>query len=226
MDIKPPKSSKKRFGKHYVNESSAAEFAAPDTLRGGGWQSTLSTILLFTLAPIIALLIAAYGLQSYQVDGQSMETTLQNHDRLIVDKIPRTWSRITRHPYVPKRGDIIVFNQNGLFGANGLAEKQLIKRVIGLPGDHLVINNGHYTIYNAQHPNGFDPDTSSGYKITQPTFPTGPYSNVTLKAGQIFVSGDNRANSEDSRAFGPINANQVVGQLILRIIPLGKAERF
>jgi signal peptidase I len=195
----------------------------PKHRRGRRLLSVLSTILLFAMAPIIALLIAAFGLQSYQVDGVSMQNTLQNRDRLIVDKIPRTWARITGHPYIPKRGDIIVFNEAGLFDANGLPEKQLIKRVIGLPGDHVVVANGKITIYNSQYPNGFDPDTSLGYKITQPTYRD---VNLTLKADQIFVCGDNRANSEDSRYFGPINADQIVGQLMLRILPLNTAERF
>ncbi len=197
--------------------------AAPRRRRGRGFLSALSTILLFAMAPVIALLIAAFGLQSYQVDGVSMQNTLHNNDRLLVDKIPRTWSRITHHDYIPKRGDIIVFNEAGLFDANGLPEKQLIKRVIGLPGDHVVVANGKVTIYNAQHPGGFDPDTSLGYKITEPSYHD---VNLTLKADQIFVMGDNRTNSEDSRFFGPVNADQIVGQLVLRILPLNTAERF
>lgn len=188
------------------------------------WRSVFSTILLFLLAPVIAVSIAAFALQSYQVDGQSMETTLQNRDRLIVDKIPRTWARITHHDYIPKRGDIVVFNQAGLFDASGLAEKQLIKRVIGLPGDHVVIKNGKITIYNALHPGGFDPDTTGKYKITAPTTPGDI--DLTLQPGQIFVCGDNRTNSEDSRYFGPVNADRIVGQLVLRIVPFNKAEKF
>ena len=87
----------------------------PKTHHREGWKSIFSTLLLFILAPVIALSITAFAFQSYQVDGQSMETTLQNRDRLIVNKTPRTWSRITHHAYVPKRGSIVIFNQAGLF---------------------------------------------------------------------------------------------------------------
>jgi len=227
MDIQPPKHGK-NFGERYASELKAETKAAADSSKedkSGSWSSVFSTVLLFALAPVIAICIAAFALQSYEVDGQSMETTLQSQDRLIVNKLPRTWARITHRSYIPKRGDIIIFNESGLFDANGLAEKQLIKRVIGLPGDHIVVANGKITVYNAQHPNGFNPDTAVGYQLHVAT-PSGIYSDVTLKPGQIFVCGDNRPNSEDSRYFGPINANQIVGQLALRIIPINKAERF
>jgi signal peptidase I len=189
-----------------------------------GLRSVLSTILLLAVAPLIAFGITAYALQSYQVDGESMETTLQNNDRLIVDKFPRTIARITGHTYVPHRGDIIIFNQANLPDTSFGETKQLIKRVIGLPGEHVVVNDGKITIFNKENPNGFNPDTSNGYKITN--IPTAGDVDLTLKSGQIFVCGDNRPNSEDSRYFGPINANDVVGKLVLRLLPINKTKTF
>jgi signal peptidase I len=183
----------------------------------------VSTILLFMLAPIIALSITAFAFQSYQVDGESMETTLQNNDRLIVDKIPRTIARITNHPYIPHRGDIVIFNQGGLFdSASG--EKQLIKRVIGLPGDRVFIKDGFITIYNNENPGGFNPDKSGLYTIAASN--TSGNINTTLKNDEVFVCGDNRPNSEDSRAFGPVNTNNIVGKLSLRLLPISKAQRY
>src|SRR4051794_5891041 len=88
-----------------------ANYNADTTQTGGGWRSVGSTLLLLLLAPIIAFSIAAFVVQSYQVDGESMETNLQDNDRLIVNKIPRTFAKLTHHNYLPKRGDIIVFNQ-------------------------------------------------------------------------------------------------------------------
>jgi signal peptidase I len=187
------------------------------------WRSVVSTILLFLLAPILALSITAFSFQSYQVDGESMETTLQNNDRLIVDKIPRTIARITNHPYVPHRGDIIIFNQAGLFDSPA-GEKQLIKRVIGLPGDRVFIKDGFITIYNKDNLGGFNPDKSGLYKI-KANFTSGDV-NITLQKNEIFVCGDNRPNSEDSRAFGPVNVNNIVGKLSIRLLPIGKAQRF
>ncbi|MGA3149994.1 MAG: signal peptidase I [Candidatus Saccharimonadales bacterium] len=188
------------------------------------WHSILSTVVLFLLAVIIALCIAAFVVQSYQVDGQSMETTLQNNNRLIVDKIPRTWARITGHDYIPARGDIVIFNQSGLLGLGSSGQKQLIKRVIGLPGDRVVIQNGHITIYNQAHPSGFNPDKTVGYHLTATNTPDNI--GITLGPRQIFVCGDNRPDSEDSRFFGPIDAKQIVGKLILRILPANEIEKF
>jgi signal peptidase I len=189
-----------------------------------GLRGILSTILLLAIAPLIAFGITSYAIQSYQVDGESMETTLQNGDRLIVDKAPRTVSRITGHPYVPHRGDIIIFNQANLPDTSFGQTKQLIKRVIGLPGEHVVVKDGKITVYNSTHPNGFNPDTTTGYKITAPT--TSGEADVVLQADQIYVCGDNRPNSEDSRYFGPISVNNIVGKLSLRLLPVNKAQRF
>ena len=190
------------------------------------WRKVLHDAVIFLGIPIlIAFLLSAFVIQSYQVDGESMETTLQNHDRLIVYKFPRTVARLTRHQYVPKRGEIVIFNQTGL--PDIYYQKQLIKRVIGLPGERVVVSNGTITVYNKAHPMGFDPDKTVGYKINVPTGPGNMSSaGVTLGPNEIFVCGDNRVNSEDSRYFGPVQLNNVVGVLALRILPINKAESF
>jgi signal peptidase I len=189
-----------------------------------GLRGILSTVLLLAIAPLIAFGITSYAIQSYQVDGESMETTLQNGDRLIVDKAPRTISRVSGHTYIPHRGDIIIFNQANLPDTSFGESKQLIKRVIGLPGEHVVVKNGKVAVYNDAHPDGFNPDTETGYKITATITPG--EADVVLGEDQLFVCGDNRPNSEDSRYFGPINANDIVGKLSLRLLPANKAQRF
>lgn len=182
------------------------------------------SIFLFVVGvAVVYFIIQAFLFRSYQVDGQSMETTLQNSDRLIIDKVPRTIARVTGHAYIPHRGDIIVFNQAGVNFAGG-HEKQLIKRVIGLPGERVVIKDGIITIYNQTNPGGFNPDSLGLYRVSSPTTPGSV--DVTLTAEQLFVCGDNRSNSEDSRFFGPITADKVVGKLALRILPINKAQRF
>ena len=190
-------------------------------------KDILSTLLILVVAFLFALFIINFVFRSYQVDGPSMQNTLQNNDKLIVWKLPRTWADITGHPYIPKRGDIIVFKESGLaqFGQNNT--KDLIKRVIGLPGDTLVLKNGKYMIYNKKHPKGFDPDITLPYGNGGKTIPY-TSGNETIKLGpnQIFVSGDNRPDSLDSRYFGPINANQIIGKLVLRFYPFNKAEIF
>lgn len=214
-------------GYHGQNSPAAVEdqSSAPKKTRREGLRSVLSTIALFLLAPLIALSLTAFAFQSYQVDGQSMETTLQNNDRLIVNKIPRTISRITHHAYIPHRGDIIVFNQAGLYDAGGNQEKQLIKRVIALPGEGIKVEDGQVTVYNKQHPNGFNPDQAGIYTIAAKETP-GDVPLKTLGPNELFVSGDNRGNSEDSRYFGPINASRIVGKLTVRIFPLNNVQKF
>ena len=189
------------------------------------WHDALSTIGVLVAALVVAFALIAFVFQSYQVDGPSMEQTLQNNDRLIVWKLPRTWSRITGHQYVPQRGDIIVFTQSGLATYGQQDTKQLIKRVIGLPGDRVVVAQNTITIYNKQHPNGFQPDKTLPYhsQITEAT--TGNI-DITLGKNQLFVCGDNRTDSLDSRIFGPVSTNNVIGKLVVRIMPISKAEVF
>lgn len=190
------------------------------------WREAIAAIGIIAGAILVAVFIIVFVFRSYQVDGPSMENTLQNNDKLVIWKVPRTWADITHHDYIPDRGDIIVFNQSGLaeFGQDN--NKQLIKRVIGLPGDHVVVKDGKVTIYNKQHPHGFDPDKTLPYGKDNAIPYTAGYTNVTLSKDQLFVCGDNRPDSLDSRSFGPINANQIVGKLVLRVFPISHAEAF
>jgi len=201
--------------------------AAPDEKPPrSAWQELLSTVGILVTALLVALFIIAFVFRSYQVDGPSMESTLHNSDKLIIWKVPRSWARITGHPYIPARGDVIVFSESGLSQFGQDDTKQLIKRVIGLPGDRVVVRDGKYVIYNKSHPDGFNPDVTLPYGKNIPATPAGTFNDVTLGKNQLFVSGDNRPDSLDSRAFGPINADQVIGKLVLRVFPLGAAKTF
>lgn len=209
--------------------SSPPALATPphDPTLGSRLRSAVSTIGILLLAPLLAILLTVFVFQSYQVDGPSMQNTLQNNDRLIVWKLPRTWARITGHQYVPKRGDIIILTESGLSNYGDSSNtKQLVKRVIGLPGDHIVIKDNVITVYNAKHPNGFQPDATLPYGRNGAIPPTTNNLDITLSSTQLFVCGDNRGDSLDSRIFGPIQTSQVIGKLVLRILPLSHAERF
>jgi type IV secretory pathway protease TraF len=87
-----------------------------------------------------------------------------------------------------------------------------------------VVANGQITIYNKQHQDGFNPDKAGIYTIAAKTT-VGSFDG-TLGPNQLFVCGDNRPNSEDSRYFGPITTDQVVAGLILRILPLNHAQKY
>jgi signal peptidase I len=209
LESSTPPTPQKAFGKDKKHE---------------GWKSAFSTILILIIAPLIALFLTAFVFQSYEVDGPSMEATLQNRDRLIVWKVPRTIARITGHDFIPARGAIVVFVKHGIEEYDPGQDKQLIKRVIGLPGERVVIHGSDVTIYNSEHPEGFNPDVGGSYT------PVKTDAQVTIDLmipeGQIFVAGDNRPNSLDSRIFGPVPAKDVVGTLSYRIFPLNKAKAF
>lgn len=187
-------------------------------------KETLSTIGIIILAPIVALFLTAFVFQSYQVDGPSMETTLQNRDRLIVTKTGKTWSKITGKPYIPQRYDIVIFNHTGEFGGELASQKQLIKRVVGLPGDRVVVKDGIVTVFNGQNPNGYLIDREGPENEVIRDTP----GNIdeTIKAEEIYVMGDNRENSLDSRAFGAVRSQDVVGKLSWRIFPFNKTDKF
>jgi len=196
----------------------------PVSVKKAVFKEMASTVGILLMAFLVAIGLITFVFQSYQVDGPSMESTLQNQDRLIVWKAARTWSRISNQPYIPNRGDVIVFTESGLsqFGQDNT--KQLIKRVVGLPGDRIVVKDGAITIYNAEHLNGFDPDKTLPYGNNIPY--TSGNIDVTLHENQLFVCGDNRPDSLDSRIFGYINADQIVGKLVVRIFPVNKLVTF
>jgi signal peptidase I len=222
----PPQQSAPRPQPQAPIDMSLAPGPAPDRKNESRpLREIVSTVGVLVAALLVALGLIAFVFQSYQVDGPSMQQTLQNNDRLIVWKLPRTWAKITGHQYVPKRGDVIIFTQSGLSTFGQTDTKQLIKRVIGLPGDRVVVANNKITVYNKQYPGGFQPDKSLPYGPNI-TLPAEQNLDVTLGKDQLFVCGDNRTNSLDSRFFGPINTKQVVGKLVVRVLPLTQAERF
>lgn len=182
------------------------------------YKSTIYSISLFASAFLTALLLNAFIFQPYEVEGSSMEPTLHNADRLIVAKTGKTWSRIVRSDYIPDRGQIIVFSSSNL-------GKQLIKRVIGLPGDTVVIENGIVTVYNDQNPNGFAPDDLIDSTLYDETL---GIINKEVAEGTVFVLGDNRLPnaSQDSRSFGLVSAKDIIGTLSFRMYPFNKIDNF
>lgn len=186
---------------------------------------TFASFLAFAAGVVVAaFLINQFVFQSYYVDGTSMTPTLQNDDRLIIDKVEHTVANLQGHSYVPERGQIVVLDSS-IVGLNGHTE-QLVKRVIGLPGDTVSINNGVVTIKNKDNPNGFDVNKQLGLNL-QPTFVDSPQ-EWTIDDSHVFVMGDNRVEngSYDSRAFGPVTTDKIIGRLWARILPFDKAQLF
>ncbi len=212
------------MGKDRPHPSLIPPAASPQPTKKDTWRSIFSTVAILLIAPLMALLIVGFVFQSYEVDGESMHDTLQNRDRLIIWKVPRTWSRITNHDYIPRRGDVIVFTKKGLYDFDSTKTKQLIKRVVALPGERVVIAGGAITVFNEENPDGFQPDSTIPYGEIVGN--TEGNIDITVPAGEVYVCGDNRLNSLDSRSFGPIDADTIVGKMTARILPLKEATKF
>lgn len=186
--------------------------------RKNGIVSFIVTIL---VALLLTQIINLFFFQSYRVFGSSMLPTMHDGDRLIVSKVGKTTAKLTNKTFEPKRGEIIVFT------SPKDSQLQLIKRVIGLPGERVVVKNGEITVYNDENPAGFNPDQDGEYADDLP--PASGQTNVTVPEGHLFVSGDNRAgnNSLDSRnELGTVPEELIVGTASVRLWPLQNARFF
>lgn len=167
------------------------------------------------------VLINTFVFRSFLVSGHSMDHTLANGDRLIVNRLPVTIDQIKNETYMPKRGQIIVF-KNPLF-VNGAPDEYIVKRVIAFPGERVTVSNGVMTVYNTANPAGFHPDPLYQKNGVGPQEPTSGNVDTTVPDGTVFVSGDNRIgdNSFDSRSgLGTIPTFDIVGPVSLRIFPI------
>ncbi len=161
------------------------------------------------LTVVIFLGIQTFVAQPYKVQQVSMENTLQPDQYVLVDKLTPRWS-----PYV--RGDIVVFDPPPEWSpANGVP---FIKRVIGLPGDHVQLRDGKVYV------NGLplsEPYVYSDQGVPNRTDPqAGNQTEWFVPPGELFVLGDHREDSEDSRTFGLIEISKVIGRAWLRYWPV------
>jgi signal peptidase I len=157
---------------------------------------------LVVLALVIALLIKTFLFQAFYIPSESMVPTLKVHDRVLVNKLS-----YKLHPV--HRDDIVVFKAPK---GSDPGIDDLVKRVIGLPGDSVSAHDGHIFI------NGKQLDESY---LPKGTF-TSDFSPVKIPPNSYWVMGDNRGNSKDSRVFGPIAKHNIVGRVFIRIWPFSR----
>ena len=167
--------------------------------------SDTSLIVYAVAALVLALFVRFYIATPYIVSGASMEHTFENYDYLIVD-------RLTYDLRTPERGEVIVF------GLPQEPSRDLIKRVIGLPGETVQIRGPEprVTIINAEHPKGF---TLSEPYLSPDNLGGSTDITMTLSKDQYFVLGDNRRVSADSRMWGILPRTDIVGRVLLRLYP-------
>ena len=164
-------------------------------------RSVVEWVLIVAGAVLVAVIIRTFVLQAFYIPSSSMEPTLKIDDKVLVNKLSYKFHDINR-------GDIVVFERPP--GETDPKIKDLIKRVIGLPGDRIEAHDGHVFI--------------DGRQLNEPYLPAGlqikPLVRQTVPRNSIFVMGDNRPSSKDSTVFGPISKKLVVGRAFLRVWPL------
>lgn len=185
----------------------------------------LFSLFIFVVCVLIGtIIINSFVFRSYNVVGPSMETTMYTGDRLIVNRLPVTWAALQGKSYVPERGQVIVFKNPRYH--QGVEDEFIVKRVIAFPGERVVLKDGKYTVYNALHPTGFNPDDANK---GEPGSPTTGEVDETVPEGELFVSGDHRTGSFsfDSRnGLGTIPFYDVIGPVAFRIFPFDEIRSF
>jgi signal peptidase I len=184
-------------------DQSPPESISPQPLLVQLWKKWGENIIILVLALGLAFLIRTFVAEPRYIPSESMLPTLEVGDRLIVEKL-------SYYTHPPQRGDIIVFAPPPQLQEQGFAADQaFIKRVIGLPGDTVEINNGRVLINQVF--------------LTEPYIAQAPnylMSPMVVPPNQLFVMGDNRNNSNDSHVWGFLPAQNIIGHACFRFWPL------
>src|SRR5262245_35769692 len=186
-------------------ETPAAAVAAPSV---GAWtragQEIWSAVQTIVSAGVYATLIVTFGVQVARVDGLSMAPTLEDHDRLIVNKLVYELGD-------PRPGDIVML----YYPIN--PEKMFVKRVIAREGDTVRIVDGRVYVNDVPLHDDYVPAEFRSHDDWGPQ---------VIQQGYYFVMGDHRNNSSDSRHWGPVPKKYIVGKVKVRWWPLGEARIF
>jgi signal peptidase I len=215
-----------------VSKNHISDTDTDDDVYGIGrflWEIVKVCVLAF----VIIIPIRVFFFQPFFVQGSSMEPNFQDGQYLIIGELgyKKTDVDILGSHILSvdptkdlERQEVVVFHPP----AASSADQFFIKRVIGLPGETVEIKNGHVTIYNLTHLEGFVLDESAYLSAAVPTFaPSGNASfSIRLKDNEYFVMGDNRLYSHDSRAFGPVSKDKITGRVLLRAWPADKAQLY
>ncbi len=171
--------------------------------------SVLEVFEIAVIAVGAVFVIRIFLVQPFLVSGTSMYPTFSDGNYVLTDEL-------TYRIRPPERGEVVVFHDPQDYST------YFIKRVIGLPGERVVIKNNTVTIYNNQHPNGFTLDETY---LPAGTVTSGNY-DFTLSSSSYLMLGDNRLYSYDSRSWGPLPAANIVGLVRFRLWPLNEIHIF
>ena len=167
-------------------------------------RNAVEWLVVIVGAILVAIVLRWLVVQAFYIPSASMEPTLEIGDRVLVNKLAYRFGE-------PERGDIVVFERPPASAATGVDD--LIKRVIGLPGDTIEAHDGQVFV--------------DGQPLDEPWLADGTFTPDFAAAevpdDHVFVLGDNRTNSEASNQFGPISDELIVGRAFVRIWPIGRA---
>ena len=179
------------------------------------WDLFKIFVIAFLITAPFRLLVA----EPFVVSGSSMLENFHDRDYLVVDRFTYADWHIggfqVKHGTEPVRGQVIVFKYPKD------TSQYFIKRVIGLPGETVELYQGHVKIYNQQHPEGFILKEDYLPSTLETIGILGTNGKLTLGEGEYFVLGDNRMASSDSRVWGILPKNDIVGRVFLRVLPVG-----
>lgn len=170
----------------------------------------LDIIETVVIALSIFLVLYLFIMQPHQVNGQSMDPTFHHAEYVMTDKLSYKFG-------LPKRGDVVVFEAPPAANCPEGTGCDFIKRVIGIPGDTVEVRDDHFYVNNIALDEPY-------IAVTVKTLP-GAYTNngpIVVPPGSYFVSGDNREHSSDSRAWGPVSLDRIVGKVFFRYWPLNR----
>ncbi|HZC74288.1 MAG TPA: signal peptidase I, partial [Jatrophihabitans sp.] len=192
-----------------------------DKQNAGRWRRAfIRTSIIVVIAALAALLLRVFVVQPYYIPSESMEPTLHgcsgcNDDHVLVDKI-------SYRAHSVRTGDIVVFHRPDSADPNQVPESVLIKRVIAVGGDKIAIKNGKVYRNSLVVDETYVKDTKQcPHQSTQPRTAR---SRWTVPDGDVFVMGDNRCDSIDSRQFGPIPTSSIIGRAFAIIWPLKRVQ--
>lgn len=191
------------------------EIGFDDDEPGSAARAFVDWIVVVAVALTVAFLVRGFVLAHFVVDGSSMDSTLATGDRVFVNKL-------SYRLHDPNRGDVVVLHQ-----INGAAERDLIKRVVGLPGETIEMTNCEVRITEVDALDGDGDGQPDSQVLEEPYLDPnvisstcgGDFEPVTVPDNHVFVMGDNRSGSQDSRAIGPIAEDDLVGRAFVVFWP-------
>ena len=144
------------------------------------WAADTFGIFIFIVCVTLGtILINTFIFQSFTVVGSSMDPTFADGDKVIISRLQTTWANLTNTKFTPKRGEVIVFENPQYI--EGMRDQYIIKRVIAFAGEKVKVENGKLTVYNKDHPNGFNPDDNFNHEPKSYTSHDGEWTVPEMK---------------------------------------------